>query len=62
MWTDGEVRPTMPIRRALEGLAAKLRASAGVEVVDFKPYKARESWEIIRKLVRSPYPTRELEG
>lgn len=52
----------MPIRRALEGLAAKLRASAGVEVVDFKPYKARESWEIIRKLVRSPYPTRELEG
>ncbi|KAK4703520.1 hypothetical protein P7C70_g2701, partial [Phenoliferia sp. Uapishka_3] len=50
MWTDGEVRPTKPIRRALESVVEKLRKNGSVEVVEFEPYEARQAWEIARRL------------
>ena len=46
MWDDGVVRPQPPMRRALNMAVEKLR-SKGVEVVDFKPHKSAEAWEII---------------
>ncbi|KAM0751544.1 amidase [Meredithblackwellia eburnea MCA 4105] len=51
MWTDGEVRPTRPIRRAMEGLVQKLKENEEeFEVVEFQPYKSRDAWYIIRQL------------
>ncbi|KDE05846.1 hypothetical protein MVLG_03789 [Microbotryum lychnidis-dioicae p1A1 Lamole] len=50
MWDDGEVRPTRPIRRTLEGAVQRLTESELVEVVDFEPWKMREGWEITRQL------------
>ncbi|EKV15948.1 Glutamyl-tRNA(Gln) amidotransferase subunit A, putative [Penicillium digitatum] len=49
MWDDGCVRPHPPITRALRHAKQKLVA-AGVNVVDWKPYKHRQGWEIISAL------------
>lgn len=51
MWHDGEVRPVQAIRKAMETLVGKLKASGEVEVVAFAPWKTREGWELIRQLV-----------
>lgn len=51
MKTDGEVRPTRPIRRAVEEAVERLKASGEVEVVEFLPYESRTAWELIRRLV-----------
>ncbi|KAI9831132.1 MAG: hypothetical protein M1819_005220 [Sarea resinae] len=49
LWSDGVVKPHPPIIRALKDVAEKLK-SAGVEVVDWKPYKHDLAWEIIASL------------
>ncbi|KAJ5791464.1 uncharacterized protein N7518_008475 [Penicillium psychrosexuale] len=49
MWDDGCVRPHPPITRALRHAKEKLVA-AGVNVVDWEPYKHQHGWEVIRAL------------
>jgi hypothetical protein len=46
MWEDGVVRPVRPTRRALEGMADKLRDHPRVELVDFTPEFVAEIWKI----------------
>ena len=50
MWSDEVVRPHPPVTRALKEIAEKLTAVGGVELVDWKPYKHDEAWEIISSL------------
>ncbi|KAI9754384.1 MAG: hypothetical protein M4579_004722 [Chaenotheca gracillima] len=50
MWNDGVVKPHPPVIRALKEVAEKLRRVAGVEVVDWQPYKHDLAWEIIASL------------
>ena len=50
IWDDGVVKPHPPIIRALNELVSKLKASPNIEVVDWKPYKHDEAWEIIASL------------
>ncbi|KAL1404951.1 hypothetical protein Q8F55_008563 [Vanrija albida] len=47
---DGVVRPTAPIRRALDAAVEKLRASGEFDVVDYAPFRSAENWEIISAL------------
>ncbi|WVQ75518.1 hypothetical protein IAR50_005143 [Cryptococcus sp. DSM 104548] len=49
MWDDGVVVPQPPIQRALKTAVEKLK-KAGFEVVDFEPFRAAESWELISSL------------
>ncbi|KAI8670258.1 Amidase [Fusarium keratoplasticum] len=49
IWDDGLVRPHPPVTRALHHAVTKLR-EAGVEVVDFEPYKHQEGFDIITSL------------
>lgn len=53
LWEDGVVKPHPPVTRALREVVAKLKLSAKVELVDWKPYKHDLAWEII---VRPTYP------
>jgi Asp-tRNA(Asn)/Glu-tRNA(Gln) amidotransferase A subunit family amidase len=55
MRDDGCVMPGAAIRELIEKSEQKLREGGEVEVVEFKPWKMREGWEIIRKLVRSSF-------
>ena len=50
MWSDEVVRPHPPVIRALKEVTEKLKAVDGVELVDWKPYKHDEAWEIIASL------------
>ncbi|KAK5952726.1 hypothetical protein OHC33_006318 [Knufia fluminis] len=50
MWHDGVVKPHPPIMRALTEMAAKLKKTPGIEVVDWAPHKHEESWDIISSL------------
>ena len=50
LWSDEVVTPHPPVLRALREVADKLRALDGFEVVDWKPYKHDEAWEIIARL------------
>ena len=45
-WHDGVVRPTPPVARALEEVAARLR-SAGHEIVDWDPKFHEEAADIL---------------
>jgi len=47
LWEDGVVRPHPPVIRALREVIEKLRKSAKIELVDWKPYKHDLAWEII---------------
>ncbi|OCF36007.1 hypothetical protein I317_00529 [Kwoniella heveanensis CBS 569] len=49
LWDDGVVRPQPPIRRAIQYAVDKLKR-AGFELVDVKPYKSEEAWNIISSL------------
>ncbi|KAK2027473.1 amidase [Colletotrichum zoysiae] len=49
IWDDGMVRPHPPVTRALKHAAKKLQ-EAGVNVVDFEPYKHSEGADIINML------------
>ncbi|KAK8843495.1 hypothetical protein IAR55_007155 [Kwoniella newhampshirensis] len=49
MWDDGVVGPQPPMRRALQMAVEKLK-KAGMEVVDYQPYKTKENWDIISSL------------
>ena len=50
LWTDEVVRPHPPVMRALKEVAEKLKGVEGVEIVDWKPYKHDEAWEVISSL------------
>ena len=50
LWNDGIVKPHPPVTRALEEVAEKLKGVEGVELVDWKPYKHDEAWDIIASL------------
>ncbi|KAL4877316.1 amidase signature domain-containing protein [Aspergillus karnatakaensis] len=49
MWDDGCVRPHPPVMRALKYAREKLQA-AGVQLVDWKPYKHDHGWDIISSM------------
>ena len=51
MWDDGVVRPQPPMRRAMSTVVEKLRKN-GVEVVDYKPFRSAEAWNLIVSLSR----------
>ena len=46
MWDDGVVRPQPPMRKALRYAVGKIKA-AGVEVVEYRPFKSVEAWDIL---------------
>ena len=50
IWDDETVKPHPPILRALHEVVDKLRSSGNFEIVDWKPYKHNEAWEIIASL------------
>ena len=50
IWSDEVVTPHPPVRRALKEVVAKLREVETIEIVDWKPYKHDEAWEIISSL------------
>lgn len=50
MWHDGVVLPHPPITRALTEITDKLRGVAGIELIDWKPYKHDLAWDIISSL------------
>ncbi|KAL9102226.1 MAG: hypothetical protein Q9163_002608 [Psora crenata] len=50
MWHDGVVQPHPPVTRALHQVTAQLKKMTGVRVVDWKPHKHDEAWEIISTL------------
>jgi hypothetical protein len=54
MWNDGVVVPQAPMRTALEETVKKLRG-AGYEVVDYKPLKQAEAWDILVRLDLESY-------
>ncbi|PWY69866.1 amidase [Aspergillus sclerotioniger CBS 115572] len=49
MWDDGYVRPHPPVTRALKHAKAKLQA-AGLNVIDWDPYKHEHGWDIISSM------------
>ena len=50
LWSDEIVTPNPPITRALKEVVEKLKEVKEVELVDWKPYKHDEAWEIISSL------------
>ncbi|MCJ1378120.1 hypothetical protein MMC17_001216 [Xylographa soralifera] len=50
LWNDGVVQPHPPVTRALKEVTGKLKGIDGVELVDWKPHKHDEAWEIIASL------------
>lgn len=50
LWHDGVVMPHPPITHALEDVVNRLKEVGNVEVVEWKPYKHDEAWEIISHL------------
>ena len=50
LWSDEVVKPHPPVLRALKEVADKLKSVKGVELVDWKPFKHDEAWEIIASL------------
>lgn len=50
IWHDEVVLPHPPVRRALREVVEKLRAIDTIEVVDWKPLRHAEAWEIITSL------------
>ena len=50
LWHDGVVKPHPPITWALKEMVSKLKGVEGIQVVDWKPYKHDEAWEIIASL------------
>lgn len=50
LWHDGVVKPHPPVLRALDEVASKLKSNPNVEIVDWKPYKHNEAWEIVSSL------------
>lgn len=50
MWSDEVVLPHPPVRRALREIVEKLRATDNIEVVDWKPLRHAEAWEIVASL------------
>jgi Asp-tRNA(Asn)/Glu-tRNA(Gln) amidotransferase A subunit family amidase len=47
LWDDGVVKPHPPVTRAIKQIVEKLKQKGNVEVVDWKPYKHDEAWDII---------------
>ncbi|KAL3417551.1 acetamidase [Phlyctema vagabunda] len=60
LWDDGVVKPHPPITRALERVVKHLRTRGNVEVVEWKPYKHDEAWEIIANLYFSDGGAQEM--
>ena len=50
LWHDNEVKPHLPITRAIQALASKLETIPNVRVVDWKPHLHGEAWAIISAL------------
>ncbi len=50
IWDDGVVKPHPPVIRAISEVVSKLKVSPDIEVVDWKPFKHDEAWEIIASL------------
>lgn len=50
MWNDEVVRPHPPVCRALREVVEKLRAIDSIEVVEWKPLRHAEAWDIIARL------------
>ena len=56
MWDDGVVKPHPPIARVMEDVVGKLKSSANIELVDWKPWKHDLAWEIIVRKLRPTSP------
>lgn len=59
---DGVVKPHPPVTRALTEVVEKLKKISGVEIVDWKPYKHDEAWEIIASLYFCDGAKEEIEA
>ena len=53
LWDDGVVKPHPPVTRALRQVVDGLNGTAGIQVVDWKPYKHDLAWELIVSFVAS---------
>ena len=47
LWDDGVVKVHPPVIQAMKTVVDKLKQSPNVEVVEWKPWKHDEAWEII---------------
>ena len=50
LWSDDVVKPHPPVIRALKEVVGKLKEVESIDLVDWKPYKHDEAWEIIASL------------
>ncbi len=55
LWDDGVVTPHPPVIRALREVVERLSEKAGIEVVQWKPYKHDLAWELIVSLAASTF-------
>jgi len=47
VWDDGVVRPHAPVRRVLREVVENMRKCTEIEVVDWKPHRCKDAWEIL---------------
>ncbi|MCJ1471755.1 hypothetical protein MMC13_000395 [Lambiella insularis] len=62
LWDDGVVKPHPPVMRALHEVVQKLKGINGLEIVDWKPYKHDEAWEILASLYFCDGAKEEIEA
>ena len=62
MWNDGVVQPHPPVTRALTQVVDRLKSVQGIQVVDWKPYKHDEAWDIISHLYFCDGAKEEIEA
>ncbi|KAL8662870.1 MAG: hypothetical protein Q9168_008190 [Polycauliona sp. 1 TL-2023] len=62
LWNDDVVNPHPPITRALKEVVNKLQSLPAVEVINWKPYKHDEAWEIIASLYFADGAHEEIEA
>lgn len=57
MWDDGVVKVHPPVTRVLKEVVEKLKQKENVEIVEWKPWKHDEAWEIIVRPSPKCYPS-----
>lgn len=62
MWNDGVVQPHPPVARALTQVVDRLKSVQGIQIVDWKPYKHSEAWDIISHLYFCDGAKEEIEA
>ena len=62
MWNDSVVQPHPPVTRALTQVVDRLKSVQDIQVVDWKPYKHDEAWDIVSHLYFGDGAKEEIEA